>query len=190
MAAAMTSTKSSPTESTKSRIFEDEKGREEVEDDNLGREDEEVEISQPKPYLQMQRTRSAAQSTRSQDSHTDGYTYSPHHSADGEKQGRNPSSPPAGDEIDPEKEFEVQFDGDADPLSPRNKSNARKWLIVIILAASSLCVTCASASYTSTYPQMEREFHVSRELATVGLTTYVCGLGLGPMWCVSSWVLG
>ncbi|KAK3047591.1 hypothetical protein LTR09_010975 [Extremus antarcticus] len=28
---------------------------------------------------------------------------------------------------------------------------------------------------------MEQEFHISREVATVGLTTYVCGLGLGPM---------
>ena len=28
---------------------------------------------------------------------------------------------------------------------------------------------------------MEEDFSISRELATVGLTTYVCGLGLGPM---------
>jgi MFS family permease len=54
--------------------------------------------------------------------------------------------------------------------------------ITSIGSACSLCVTCASALYTSTYDQMESEFHISREAATVGLTTYVCGLGLGPMF--------
>jgi MFS family permease len=28
---------------------------------------------------------------------------------------------------------------------------------------------------------MEKEYGISREVATIGLTTYVCGLGLGPM---------
>lgn len=36
--------------------------------------------------------------------------------------------------------------------------------------------------YTSTYNQLEKEFHVSREVAVLGLTTFVCGLGLGPMF--------
>jgi len=78
-------------------------------------------------------------------------------------------------------EFEVTFDGDSDPYNPKNRSTARKWVIVLIGSACSLCVSCASALYTSTYDQMEQEFHISREVATVGLTTYVCGLGLGPM---------
>lgn len=99
----------------------------------------------------------------------------------------------------PGKDFEVQFHGDDDPYNPKNKPELRKWLIVLILAASSLNVTCArwvttsvvdyhlvtyshSAMYTSTYRQLEQEFHVSRLVATLGLTTYVCGLGLGPMF--------
>jgi len=81
-----------------------------------------------------------------------------------------------------EKEFEVGWDGDNDPMNPKSKSLAQKWLIVLILAASSLCVTCASALYTFTYTQIEPEFHVSREVATVGLSTFVCGLALGPMF--------
>ena len=32
------------------------------------------------------------------------------------------------------------------------------------------------------YLQLEKEFHISQEVATVGLTTYVLGLGLGPMF--------
>jgi hypothetical protein len=37
--------------------------------------------------------------------------------------------------------FEVHWDnGDEDPLCPRSMSLARKWLVVIIVSASSLCV--------------------------------------------------
>lgn len=37
--------------------------------------------------------------------------------------------------------FEVHWEnGDDDPLNPRSMSKARKWLIVIIVSASSLCV--------------------------------------------------
>lgn len=41
--------------------------------------------------------------------------------------------------------------------------------------------TCASAMYTSTYAQLEEEFHCSRIVATLGLSLFVIGLGLGPM---------
>ena len=70
-------------------------------------------------------------------------------------------------------------------MNPRNAAwgtDAKRWLVVIILATSSMCVTCASALYTSTYAQLEEEFHISREVATVGLSIFVCGLGLGPMF--------
>lgn len=37
--------------------------------------------------------------------------------------------------------FEVHWDnGDEDPMCPRSMSLARKWLVVIIVSASSLCV--------------------------------------------------
>lgn len=41
--------------------------------------------------------------------------------------------------------------------------------------------TCASAMYTSTYAQLEKDFHCSRIVATLGLSLFVIGLGLGPM---------
>ncbi|KAF2764237.1 MFS general substrate transporter [Teratosphaeria nubilosa] len=117
--------------------------------------------------------REETDSARSPKSFTDGYW----HSDDRDKQVTPDDASP-----DPEKEFEVTFDGDADPYSPKNRPKWRKWTIVLILAGSSLCVTCASALYTSTYAQLEVDFHVGREAATVGLTTFVCGLGLGPMF--------
>lgn len=82
---------------------------------------------------------------------------------------------------DPNKDFEVRFDGDSDPLNPRSFSKTRKWIIVAIVSAGSTCVTCASSMYTLTYSQIMAEFHISRVVATLGLSTFVMGLGLGPM---------
>ena len=123
--------------------------------------------------LPLQQIRSHS-STRSTKSYTDGYSHWE------EEEGQNPDQAERNG-TDPNKEFEVKFDGDDDPLNPRSKPTWRKWTIVLIGSFCSLCVTCASALYTSTYPQMEKEYGISREVATVGLTTYVCGLGLGPM---------
>lgn len=37
--------------------------------------------------------------------------------------------------------FEVRWDGgDSDPMNPRSRSMGRKWLVVLIVSASSLCV--------------------------------------------------
>ncbi|KAK0313742.1 hypothetical protein LTR01_001999 [Friedmanniomyces endolithicus] len=151
--------------------------REEVEDE---RDDEDGGMARPRdaeaqrPDLYL-RARSSARSARSAHSHrsyTDGYVHF----------GPNEDKKGTGEGGDVEETHLVQFDGDTDPDSPRNRTTARKWFIVVILAGSAMCVTCASALYTSTYLQLERDFHISREVATLGLTTFVCGLGLGPMF--------
>lgn len=114
-------------------------------------------------------------STRSTKSYTDGYS----HFEDEERQQEDDAN---GNLENERKEFEVKFDGEDDPMNPKCKPTWRKWTIVLIGSFCSLCVTCASALYTSTYEQMMPEYHISREVATIGLTTYVCGLGLGPMF--------
>jgi hypothetical protein len=40
----------------------------------------------------------------------------------------------------PKEDFDVQWDGDHDPMDPRNMGTARKWMVVVILSTSSLCV--------------------------------------------------
>lgn len=159
-----------------------EEGKGEKHYDNIQDERQE-EIEEPfhekpqRPHLgaplQQTRSRSSARSR----SYTDGYS----HFEQDDDEAKDERSP---DDDAPEegKEFEVQFDGDSDPMNPKNRPKWRKWIIVLIGSGCSLCVTCASALYTSTYEQMEQEFNISRELATVGLTTYVCGLALGPMF--------
>lgn len=81
--------------------------------------------------------------------------------------------------------FEVQFDRSgtmADPWNPRSMSTPRKWLIVTLSSSGSFCVTCASSVYTSTYAQMDAEFGCGKLVATLGLSTFVLGIALGPMW--------
>jgi len=79
--------------------------------------------------------------------------------------------------------FLVEWDGDGstDPRCPRSITKARKWVIVLIAAAASFCVTGASSIYTSAYAAMEAEFGNSRIVSTLGLSTFVLGLALGPM---------
>ncbi|KAK0848829.1 hypothetical protein LTS02_013873, partial [Friedmanniomyces endolithicus] len=152
--------------------------REEVEEE---REDEEggmarprdTEAQRPDLYLRAHSSALSAISAHSHRSYTDGYVhFGPN---EDERKG-------TGEEVGVEEAYLVKFDGDTDPDSPRNRTTARKWFIVVILAGSAMCVTCASALYTSTYLQLERDFHISREVATLGLTTFVCGLGLGPIF--------
>ncbi|PVH84279.1 MFS general substrate transporter [Cadophora sp. DSE1049] len=80
-----------------------------------------------------------------------------------------------------ETSFEVTFDGLSDPFNPKSKSTARRWLICIIICTSSLCVTCASSIYGSTYAQIMPKFGVSRIVSTLGISFYNIGLGLGTI---------
>ncbi|KAI1800203.1 MFS general substrate transporter [Daldinia bambusicola] len=77
--------------------------------------------------------------------------------------------------------FEVSWDGDDDPLCPRSMATARKWLAVITVGVGSLCVTCTSSIYASTYNQMNPEFHISSIVGTLGLSLFVLGIALGPL---------
>ncbi len=87
---------------------------------------------------------------------------------------------PALSEKDP---FEVGWDGgDADALCPRSMAAARKWVIVSVTCLGSACVTCASSIYTSSYTGMDAEFGNSTLVATLGLSTFVLGIALGPAW--------
>lgn len=156
------------------RVDQGEAKEEEEEERRTASVADERTIQPPRP-TKLSHLRSAS-STRSQRSYAgqDGYTRfsedEENQLADGERVG-------AGSE----KEFEVTWDGDDDPLNPRSKATARKWLIVLIVSGSSLCVTCTSALYTSTYAQLERDFGCSRIVATLGLSLFVMGLGIGPM---------
>lgn len=63
-----------------------------------------------------------------------------------------------------------------------NYSTARKWLIVIIVSLGSACVTCCSSAVTLTYAGVEASFGSSSEVTILGLSLFVLGLGLGPLF--------
>lgn len=78
-------------------------------------------------------------------------------------------------------EFVVGWD-DNDPKNPRNMNKLRRWLIVIICSSGSLCVTCTSSMYTATYEQLMNDLDCSRIVATLGLSFFIWGLGIGPLF--------
>ncbi|KAE8373502.1 major facilitator superfamily domain-containing protein [Aspergillus bertholletiae] len=83
-----------------------------------------------------------------------------------------------------EDDFLVTFTGDDDPLNPKHISTARKWLIVAIIASTSLCVACTSSLYTGTYRQIEKDLHASEIVTTLGLSMFVF-YGRKPVYVVS-----
>ncbi|RAQ48886.1 MFS transporter [Aspergillus flavus] len=86
-----------------------------------------------------------------------------------------------GGEADESSTFVVSWD-ENDPMNPRNFNTMRRWLIVIICSLGSLCVTCTSSMYTATYDQITEEFNCSRLIATLGLSFFIWGLGIGPLF--------
>jgi len=63
----------------------------------------------------------------------DGYTYI---NEDEER----PKIPSGDIAADAEKQFEVTWDSDDDPMNPRSMPKLRRWLIVLVVSASSVCV--------------------------------------------------
>ncbi|KAH8729533.1 major facilitator superfamily domain-containing protein [Ilyonectria robusta] len=97
--------------------------------------------------------------------------------------GANSSDDQAQDSPAEKDPFEVGWDGgDEDPMCPRSFGKVKKWTITVIVSMASFCVTGASSIYTSTYMQMEAEFGNSRIVSTLGLSLFVLGISLGPMF--------
>lgn len=63
--------------------------------------------------------------------------YSCNHERNGEEGGEGEAET---EESRERKRWEVRWDGENDPMSPRSISTGRRWVIVLILASSSLCV--------------------------------------------------
>ncbi|KAH8925288.1 MFS general substrate transporter [Atractiella rhizophila] len=75
----------------------------------------------------------------------------------------------------------VDWYGDDDPENPQNWSVTKKSIVTagILLLTYSLYI--GSAIYSSSIPGVMEYFHVSQTKATLGLSLFVLGYGLGPM---------
>ncbi|CCH61304.1 hypothetical protein TBLA_0E02500 [Henningerozyma blattae CBS 6284] len=84
----------------------------------------------------------------------------------------------ATDPIDP---FLVDWHGPDDPDNPHNWKPWKKYLMM----AEIMLLTCinymGSSIYTPGEEEIQREFHVGHVVATLNLSMYVLGYGIGPM---------
>ena len=72
-----------------------------------------------------------------------------------------------------------------------NFPEQQKWAIAVFQSMSTLVVTFASSAYASGIEGVKRDFDVSDEVATLGLSLFVLGFALGPLiWAPLSEVYG
>lgn len=68
-----------------------------------------------------------------------------------------------------------------DPENPRNWPTWRKWSIVVVIAGIDLTVSFAASGFSPASTKFSKDFGVSSEVATLGLSMTVWGFALGPM---------
>ncbi|KAE9993962.1 hypothetical protein EG327_002296 [Venturia inaequalis] len=68
-----------------------------------------------------------------------------------------------------------------DPSNPRNWPSWKKWTLFLVLIPLDLSVSWGASGYSPAASLLEKEFHVSAQVATLGLSLYVIGLAFGPM---------
>ncbi|KAJ5951925.1 uncharacterized protein N7479_010338 [Penicillium vulpinum] len=91
---------------------------------------------------------------------------------------------------DPE-EYIVEFNDENDPMHPQNWPFRRKMIISMILAYATFVSSFASAIFSSTVQEISAQFHISTEVAILGITLYVLGFASGPtIWAPASELFG
>lgn len=85
---------------------------------------------------------------------------------------------------DGKQSHEVTFNEDiADPEDiARHMSTARRYYISSLITFTSMVITMISSSWTLPSTHIIEHFHISHEVSTLGITLYVFGLGIGPLF--------
>ncbi|KAK4692446.1 MFS transporter, DHA1 family, multidrug resistance protein, partial [Lecanoromycetidae sp. Uapishka_2] len=94
------------------------------------------------------------------------------------------SSTITGQRIDTEKGRDitmVSWFGDNDPENPMNWSSLKKVFVTFEICLLTFSVYIGSAIYSAGTESIVKDFGVSQVKATLGLTLFVAGYGLGPM---------
>ncbi|KAF2856096.1 MFS general substrate transporter [Plenodomus tracheiphilus IPT5] len=90
----------------------------------------------------------------------------------------------SGVRVDPEKGKDVHvvdWYDENDPQNPRNWSRAKKYFVTGEVVLLTFSVYIGSAIYTAGLQDVMIQFGVAQVPATLGLTLYVAGYGLGPL---------
>ncbi|KAF2173275.1 hypothetical protein M409DRAFT_62830 [Zasmidium cellare ATCC 36951] len=75
----------------------------------------------------------------------------------------------------------VDWYSENDPENPHNWSRTRKAWTTFVIVLYTFAMFIGSSIYTSSIPDIERTFHVSPVVASLGLSMYVLGYGIGPL---------
>ena len=81
----------------------------------------------------------------------------------------------------PEGIIIVGWEGDDDPENPRNWPTLQKGVFTFFIAFLTMSVYMALAIYTPGVDEIMEDFHVGVVVATLPLTLFVLGYGIGPM---------
>ncbi|KAJ5898282.1 hypothetical protein N7504_008570 [Penicillium tannophilum] len=85
----------------------------------------------------------------------------------------------------------VDFDGPDDPYRPLNWGFRKKAVTTVLYGLTTMGTTWASSIYSTGTDQVAAEFNISTEVATLGTSLLLFGLGLGPLvWAPLSEVYG
>ncbi|KAI0115701.1 MFS multidrug transporter-like protein [Nemania sp. FL0031] len=75
----------------------------------------------------------------------------------------------------------VGFDGEADPLDPKNWPTSKKVYTTALWALTTCWITFASAIYAAGTREISEEFDVSLTTATAGTSLLIFGFAIGPL---------
>ncbi|KAK9256648.1 major facilitator superfamily domain-containing protein [Lipomyces tetrasporus] len=81
------------------------------------------------------------------------------------------------------EEYVVEFTGPDDPIHPHNWSFNKKLYLSVTLSYITFVASFASAIFSSAIGPIDEYFHISTEVATLGISLYVLGFASGPtLW--------
>ncbi|KAK2763178.1 MFS siderochrome iron transporter 1 [Arachnomyces sp. PD_36] len=69
-----------------------------------------------------------------------------------------------------------------DPRNPVNFSKTKKWAITVIVAIATLAVAFCSSAYSGGVREIIMQFRCSQEVATLGISLFVLGFAIGPLF--------
>lgn len=66
-----------------------------------------------------------------------------------------------------------------DPRNPMLFGSFKKWFITMLVAIATLAVALVSSAYTGGVAEIEQEFGIGSEVATLGVSLFVLGFAIG-----------
>lgn len=97
------------------------------------------------------------------------------------KESNNPPPPAYTAECKPDP-YMVTWSGPKDHENTRNMSICHKYLVCVILTGCGFQVTSLSTTWSQAISSISSELHTSKTLATLGVTLFTFGLGIGPLF--------